>query len=92
MLGRSIKQPTTGWAGGLLLLFAALTLFGVYLIWQDSQLSTLQPETFSGERAYEDVLTQMAFGPRTPGSPAHAAAVDWLVAEWNAAGWQAEAR
>ena len=90
MLGRSIKQEKTGWAAGLLALFGFVTLVGLYLLWQDSQPSNLQPETFSGERAYEDVLTQMAFGPRTPGSPAHAAAVDWLVAELGAAGWQTE--
>ena len=89
MLGHSIKQQKAGWSGGVLLLFAALTLLGVYLIWQESQVTIIQTESFSGERAYEDVLAQMAFGPRTPGSPAHAAAVEWMVAELQAAGWRA---
>jgi Zn-dependent M28 family amino/carboxypeptidase len=53
------------------------------------QSVSVAPVEFDGERAYEDVLAQMEFGPRTPGSPAHAAAVDWMLAELQAAGWQA---
>src|SRR5574340_895239 len=45
---------------------------------------------FSGERAYRDVQTQVAFGPRTPGSQAHAKFLDWLRAELESAGWQVE--
>ncbi len=45
---------------------------------------------FDAERAYQDVLTQMAFGPRTPGSAAHTQAVDWMVGELKTAGWQVE--
>jgi Zn-dependent M28 family amino/carboxypeptidase len=66
-----------------------VALVGVYLLWQKTHPATLQPATFSGERAYQDVLAQMEFGPRTPGSPAHAAAVDWMLVELQAAGWQA---
>jgi glutaminyl-peptide cyclotransferase len=52
--------------------------------------SARPPEEFDGQRAYRDVLTQMEFGPRTPGSEAHAQALDWMQAELEAAGWQAE--
>lgn len=45
---------------------------------------------FDGERAYQDVQTQMSFGPRTPGSGAHTQAVDWMVSELKAAGWNVE--
>ncbi len=46
------------------------------------------PQGFDGDRAYEDVLTQLAFGPRVPGSAAHAQTVDWIQAELEKAGWQ----
>ena len=44
---------------------------------------------FDGERAYEDVEFQVGLGPRIPGTPGHAQVVDWIVAELEAAGWQA---
>ncbi len=42
---------------------------------------------FDGQRAYQDVLAQMALGPRTPGSAAHDQVVDWMVPELEDAGW-----
>ena len=45
---------------------------------------------FDGQRAYQDVLNQMAFGPRTPGSTAHDQTTTWLVAELEKAGWKVE--
>ncbi|TAK10895.1 MAG: M28 family peptidase [Anaerolineae bacterium] len=45
---------------------------------------------FSGERAYEDVLTQMSFGPRFIGSEGHALTVEWLVETLSALGWETE--
>ncbi|TLN25714.1 M28 family peptidase, partial [bacterium] len=45
---------------------------------------------FNGERAYQDVLTQVAFGPRTPGSTAHQQAVDWMVTKLKQNGWLVE--
>ncbi len=47
-------------------------------------------DKFSGQRAYADVQTQVAFGPRIPGSDAHAKFLDWLRTELESAGWQAE--
>lgn len=47
-------------------------------------------EVFNGDRAYQDVLTQLAFGPRTPGSTAHQQAVDWMVTELKRNGWVVE--
>jgi len=49
-----------------------------------------KPAQFDGQQAYQDVLTQMAFGPRTPGSSAHDQMVTWLVAELKKAGWNVE--
>lgn len=53
-----------------------------------------QPEpeivAFDGQRAYADVLTQVAFGPRIPGSAGHEQIREWMRAELESAGWQVE--
>jgi glutaminyl-peptide cyclotransferase len=46
--------------------------------------------TFDGNHAYRDVKTQVAFGPRIPGSQAHDQIQKWIQAELEAAGWQVE--
>ena len=45
---------------------------------------------FDGQRAYSDVRTQVAFGPRIPGSEGHARVQAWMQQELEAAGWQVE--
>ncbi|MCL4529455.1 MAG: M28 family peptidase [Chloroflexi bacterium] len=45
---------------------------------------------FDGKRAYADVQTQVAFGPRIPGSDAHAKILAWMRTELESAGWQVE--
>lgn len=42
---------------------------------------------FDGQRALTDVETQVAFGPRTPGSSGQAQALDWMRSELTLAGW-----
>ncbi|MDX9990983.1 MAG: M28 family peptidase [Anaerolineales bacterium] len=42
---------------------------------------------FDGERAYAHVLAQDGFGPRTPGSPAHAQLIEYAQTEFEAQGW-----
>jgi len=49
--------------------------------------SETMPAKFDGQRALADVETQVAFGPRTPGSAAHAQVIEWMRAELTAAGW-----
>ena len=52
-----------------------------------------QPEAdtvFDGARAYEDVVTQVSFGPRIPGTKAHAQTVEWIRDELVEAGWKVE--
>lgn len=51
---------------------------------------TSAPAQFDGQRAYADVLTQVAFGARIPGSEGHAKVLAWMRAELEAAGWQTE--
>jgi Zn-dependent M28 family amino/carboxypeptidase len=48
------------------------------------------PARFDGARALQDVETQVAFGPRTPGSAAQAEFLTWTRSELSAAGWQSE--
>lgn len=45
---------------------------------------------FDGQRAYSDVQTQVAFGPRVPGSDGHAKIQAWMQTELEAAGWRVE--
>jgi Zn-dependent M28 family amino/carboxypeptidase len=47
-------------------------------------------QEFDGQRAYQDVVNQMAFGPRIPGSEAHQQAEKYIAAELEKAGWQVE--
>lgn len=45
---------------------------------------------FDGQRAYEDVKAQVAFGPRVPGSEGHAQVQEWIRTELESAGWTVE--
>ena len=48
----------------------------------------LSPAThFNGKRAYQDVLVQVNYGPRTPGSIAHTQTVAYIQQELERAGW-----
>ena len=51
----------------------------------------VQPATsFNGQRALQDVAAQVAFGPRTPGSTAHAEVIAYIQKELVNAGWTVE--
>ncbi|MBL8011987.1 MAG: M28 family peptidase [Flavobacteriales bacterium] len=41
---------------------------------------------FDADSAYAFVAKQVAFGPRVPGTPSHAACADWIVARLKASG------
>ena len=74
-----------------------LTIIGLLLViavgWYAYALRS-QPEpapvSFDGLRAYADVETQVAFGPRSPGTDGHAQIVAWMRTELESAGWQVE--
>jgi glutaminyl-peptide cyclotransferase len=51
---------------------------------------TLTSSSFDGQRALQDVATQLAFGPRTMGSQAHRETGDWIASELRQSGWQVE--
>lgn len=68
-------------------------LLAVVLGWYGySVLSQPQPDatSFDGVRAFEDVKTQVAFGPRIPGTEGHAEVREWMREQLESAGWQVE--
>jgi glutaminyl-peptide cyclotransferase len=65
-------------------------LLAFVLVWYGAAfLARSEPVTgeFNGQRAMEDVETQVAFGPRTPGSDGHAKTLAWMRSELMSAGW-----
>ena len=75
-----------------LYLSAIFLLLGLLVVWYAASFRNhgTDPVKFDGERAYADVTTQVAFGPRTPGSTGHAEVQRWMRAELEKAGWQVE--
>ena len=75
----------------LYLLIIGLLLFGA-ISWYAYSYRIQPPAavSFDGQRAYADVQTQVAFGPRVPGSEGHAKIQEWMQAELESAGWQVE--
>jgi Zn-dependent M28 family amino/carboxypeptidase len=52
--------------------------------------TTSTPAAFDSNRAYQDAVSQMNFGPRIPGSTAHESALEYIQSQLEAAGWQVE--
>ena len=76
-----------------ILLSIIFMAIGAVLLWTEFPLRTrpeLAPAIFDGERSYQDIIRQTEFGPRTPGSEAHAQARIWMRAELEEAGWDVE--
>jgi glutaminyl-peptide cyclotransferase len=76
-----------------------LSIIGLLLItaigwYAYSFLASRQPladsVSFNGQRAYEDVQTQVSFGSRVPESEGHAKIQEWMREELESAGWQVE--
>lgn len=78
----------------LYLLIIGLVLVGVAGWYAYPRAGLPQPEAaparFDGLRAYQDVQTQVSFGPRVPESEGHARVQEWMQDELTAAGWQVE--
>ena len=62
-------------------------LFIGLLVWRLSSF-TSRSVGFNGQRAYQDVITQVAFGPRIPESQAHAKTVSYIQEELLKANWK----
>jgi Zn-dependent M28 family amino/carboxypeptidase len=80
---------TRRWAAAAISLILAVA-GGLMVAIGVARAPTAFGERFEGERAYADVLAQMAIGPRPAGSEAHARTVDWLVESLASAGWRTE--
>jgi len=68
-----------------------ISIVGIFLLGFSGWLgyTVLHPAThFNGHRAYQDVLTQVSFGSRTPGSVAHAQTVTYIRQELEGSGWK----
>lgn len=76
-------------AGLLIILFVGVAAAAAFWIWEEPA-KTSQPAKFDGERAYEDVLIQVEFGPRIPASTAHTQTIEWITSGMRNVGWQVE--
>jgi Zn-dependent M28 family amino/carboxypeptidase len=72
--------------GFLLLLSLGWYTYSYFLRGQPTQESV----PFDGKRAYADVKTQLAFGPRIPQSQGHTQVQTWIRKELESAGWQVD--
>ncbi|HTP02378.1 MAG TPA: M28 family peptidase [Anaerolineales bacterium] len=68
------------------LLAVVMAWYGEAIVLQRGRASS----AFNGDRAYDDVKTQVSFGPRVPGSVSHTRTVDWIKQQLESAGWQVE--
>jgi glutaminyl-peptide cyclotransferase len=71
--------------GSLLIIIAGWYIFAFQTQTEDPTFNL-----FDGQRAYEDVKTQVAFGARISGTESHAKAQEWMRKELESAGWQVE--
>lgn len=76
------------------LLYTLITLAivcNVILFWYTQQKVKGKGDgQFQGSTAYLDVVTQVNFGPRIPGSDAHQQEIEWIRGETEKAGWTVE--
>jgi glutaminyl-peptide cyclotransferase len=70
----------------VLLLLASAGLY----IYTSSTQPEATPVTFDGQQSYQDVKTQVEFGPRSSGSPGHDQILAWIQKELEVAGWQVD--
>ncbi len=80
--------------GKLYKLIATLILtalfIAVLIALKDSRPSEITPQGFNGQRAYQHVLDQLDLTPRTPGSQAHTAVIDYIQRNLAENGWEVE--
>lgn len=73
----------------LLLLLFLLLLLGIGIVLTGNSPTT-QVKRFDADRAFQDVVIQMSFGARTPGSEAHQKTIQYIQEQVITAGWDAE--
>jgi len=67
---------------------ALLTLAGALLLIAHRGPEDDALNHFQGQRAYQDIAKQLAFGPRFPGSDGHAQVIDYIHNQIRQAGWE----
>jgi hypothetical protein len=72
-----------------LVIFDITVVLGIlaWNIWGSASSTML---AFDGQRALQDVVNQVEFGPRVPGSPAHKQTIDYIQNELKLAGWNSK--
>ena len=70
-----------------LVIFTAILI--ALILWKLIPLNR-QSVQFDGQRAYQDVIAQVAFGPRIPDSQAHADTITYIQEELRKAGWKSK--
>jgi Zn-dependent M28 family amino/carboxypeptidase len=74
----------------LLLIIPIILTIITFLLLADNKAKTASDIKFNAERAYGDVVKQVGFGPRIPGSEGHREVVEWIEGELIESGWQVE--
>lgn len=80
------RRNVAAYLAAIGILFAAVIAWYVYSYWNEKSI----PSDFDGERALADVVTQVNFGPRIPGTRGHTLFQDWLSAGLKSSGWTVE--
>lgn len=74
----------------IIILAAAIILIAALAFRNNGTKNAGSVNEFDGQRAYQDVAAQIKLGPRTPGSPAHQAALDYFEQQVTKFGWTFE--
>ncbi len=74
----------------ILLIAAALLALGGVAAYFLRGASPAASREFDSQRAYQDIVMQVSFGPRTPGSPGQQKLIEYLKAELQEANWIVE--
>jgi glutaminyl-peptide cyclotransferase len=68
-----------------------LIIISIFIAFVSWRLSIYHQTThFDGQRAYNDILAQVAFGPRIPGSHAHAKTIVYIQDQLKDSGWNSK--
>jgi len=74
----------------LFLLTPIIVILITFVYLTNNQAKTKAVAKFDADRAYEDVIKQVNFGPRIPGSEGHNEVQKWIAEELIESGWQVE--
>ena len=80
------RRSAAAYLVGIGVLLAGVLAWYGYSFWNEKTI----PSEFDGQRALADVVTQVSFGPRIPGTEGHTRFQEWLTAELKASQWEVE--